>query len=364
MRLYIDGLFYKSSGIGRYYESLTKEFAKRGIKIYTCVYKNLKTDFERDFAGINNIEPIFVDYEKFSIKGFFKQPKILRKLEHDVDLFFYPHINLPYYIPKNTVVTIHDLRPLTHFWDRNEIKRKAFLFYLKRAIKHSAKIITVSNTVANTLKQTFKWLNKYIEVIYEFVDDKFIVGHNQDEPIFNKPYILFVGNRKKHKNIELLINAFFRVKNDIPHYLIIAGSKEKDYDHVDTLLEKLGLKDRVIEFLQPSDKTITNLYTFADLLVFPSLFEGFGLPPLEAVSLGCPVILSDIPVLREIFGESGLYFNPYSVDSLAEAILKVIYDRNLREELLKKQQERSRIFNKDRIIDKYIELFDKIRLKG
>ena len=105
MKLYIDGLFYKKgSGIGRYYESLTKEFAERGIKIYTCVCKNLQTDFEKDFAGINNIEPIFVDYEKFSIKGFFNQ----------------------YYI--NTIVTIHYLRLLTQFWDRNEIKRKAFLY--------------------------------------------------------------------------------------------------------------------------------------------------------------------------------------------------------------------------------------------
>jgi hypothetical protein len=127
--IYLDGLFYKGSGIGRYYESLTKEFAKRGIKIYTCVPNNLINDFEKDFSNIPNIEPIFVDYDKFSVKGFFKQSEILKKIEKEVTLFFYPHVNLPYYIPKNTVITIHDLRPLTQFWDRNEIKRKVFIFF-------------------------------------------------------------------------------------------------------------------------------------------------------------------------------------------------------------------------------------------
>lgn len=279
MRVYIDGLFYKGSGIGRYYESLTKEFAKRGIKIYTCVYKNLQSDFEKDFAGINNIEPIFVDYEKFSIKGFLRQSKILKKLENEVDLFFYPHINLPYYIPKNTIVTIHDLIPLTRFWDRNKIKRAIFLFYLKRAVQNSAQIITISNTVANELKRIFKWLNKDIKVIYEFVDDKFIQDCQLNKPIIKEPYLLFIGNRKRHKNLEILIKAFLKIQNKIPHYLVVVGAKEKNKDNINILVEKLNLKDRVIELISPSDETIINLYTFADLFIFPSLFEGFGLPP-------------------------------------------------------------------------------------
>jgi len=88
MKLYLDGLLYKSAGIGRYYESLTKEFAKRGIKIYTCVPNTLRNDFEKDFSNIPNIEPIFVDFEKFSLKGFFTQSRILKQLKEEVDLFF------------------------------------------------------------------------------------------------------------------------------------------------------------------------------------------------------------------------------------------------------------------------------------
>jgi glycosyltransferase involved in cell wall biosynthesis len=360
MNIYIDGLFYKGSGIGRYYESLTKEFAKRGIKIYTCVPNNLRNDFEKDFSNIPNIEPIFVYYEKFSLKGFFKQSEILKKFEKELTLFFYPHVNLPYYIPKNVVITIHDLRPLTKFWDRNEIKRKIFIFYLKRALKHSTKIIAVSNTVAKELKQNFKGTDKKIEIIYEFIDDKFINQNQSRHRIFDYPYILFIGNRKKYKNLSLLIKAFAIIKEKIPYYLVIVGDKEKERDEVDILVENLNIQERVIQFIKPSDEVIISLYKFADLFVFPSLFEGFGLPPLEAVSLGCPVILSDIPVLREVFGEAGFYFNPYSEEDLARAILTVISDEKLRSELLEKQKERLKMFDKNKIIEQYISLFERI----
>jgi len=362
MKLYIDGLFYKGAGIGRCYESLTKEFAKRGVKIFTCVPKKLLNDFEKDFDNQKNIEPIYVDYEKFSLKGFFKQSEVLRKIAKKVTLFFYPHVNLPYYIPKNTVITIHDLRPLTQFWDRNEIKRKVFIFYLKRALKYSTKIIAVSNAVAKELKQNFKGLDKDIEVIYRFIDDKFTNYNKQNKRIIDKPYLLFIGNRKKHKNLELLIKAFTKIKDKIPHFLIIAGTKDKDAreDEIDMLIKKFNIRNRVIQLIKPDDATIINLYSFADLFVFPSLIEGFGLPPLEAVSLGCPVILSDIPILREIFGESGLYFNPYSEEDLAKAILKVISDSEFKIGLLEKQKERLKIFDKNKIIDQYISLFERI----
>lgn len=175
-----------------------------------------------------------------------------------------------------------------------------------------------------------------------------------------KPYILFIGNRKKHKNLTLLVKAFARIVHKLQHYLVIAGTKENYIDEVDVLIKELKLSDRVIEFNTPSDDIVISLYQYADLFVFPSLFEGFGLPPLEAVTVGCPVILSDIPVLREVFDNAGYYFNPYSEKDLAEKILFILTNRNIRAKLLKKQKERIKVFDKDKIIDKYIELFDNI----
>jgi glycosyltransferase involved in cell wall biosynthesis len=226
-------------------------------------------------------------------------------------------------------------------------------------LKYSTKIITISNTVANELRRNFKSINQKIEIIYEFVDDKFVKQKQTYDRIVDKPYLLFVGNRKRHKNLSLLLKAFALIKEKIPHYLVIAGSKDREKDEVDILVENLNIQERVIQLIKPSDEVIISLYKFSDLFVFPSLFEGFGLPPLEAVSLGCPVILSDIPILREIFGEAGFYFNPYSEEDLAEAILKVISDEKFKIGLLEKQKERLKMFDKEKIIDQYISLFER-----
>lgn len=362
MNLYVDGLFYKGSGIGRYYESLVKEFAKRGINVYTCVPKRLKNDFEKDFKDVmQNIKPIFVDYEKFSIKGFINQSLILKRLEKEVDLFFYPHINLPFYTPKNTIVTIHDLIPLTEFWDRSELKRKVFIFYLKRAIRKAKGIITISHSVAGELKNKFD-INKKLEVIYEFINDKFFNYEKNRKPIIEGDYILYVGNRKKHKNLKNLILAFNKIRHKIGVKLVIAGSRDSISmeDDVDLLKKELKLENEVVEILSPSDEVLINLYQNAKLFVFPSLLEGFGLPPLEAIALDCPVIASNIPVLREILGDKIACFNPYDVDDIADKIYKALTYDNLRLELLKEGKERLRRYNKDVIINQYLEYFVRI----
>ncbi|MGC8881149.1 MAG: glycosyltransferase family 4 protein [Minisyncoccia bacterium] len=365
MKLYIDGLFYKCGGIGRYYESLIKEFAKKGIKIYTSVPKNLKNNFEKDFSKVSqNIEPIFVDYRKFFIKGFLKQSSVLKKLEKDVDLFFYPHINLPLYIPKNMIVTIHDLIPFTEFWDRGKIKKTIFSFYLNRAIKKSKKIITISNTVASELKKKFGLESHKMKVIYRFVDDKFTNYGHLEKPIIQEEYILFIGNRKKHKNLRNLILAYNKIKEIIKVKLVIAGSKEKNKDEIDEIIESLNLKPYVAELISPSDEVIINLYRHAKLFVFPSLFEGFGLPPLEALSLGCPVIASNIPVLKEILGEDVACFNPYDIKDMAEKLLNAITDEGYRSSLLKAGKDRLKLFDKNKIIEEYINIFNELLSGG
>ncbi len=361
INFYIDGLFYKGSGIGRYYESLIKELAKKDIEIITCAPKRLKNDFEKDFAGVPNIKPIFVDYEKFSIKGFFNHSKLLKSLEGKVDIFFYPHINLPYYIPKNTIVTIHDLIPLTEWWDRNWIKKRIFKIFFKRAVNYSRGIITISETTKKDILRFYPNIESKIKVIYEFIDEKFYLKIN-DKALVATPYILFVGNRKVHKNIKNLIIAFNNIRNKLDIKLVIAGVKDINVqkDEVDLLIKNLNLKNDILEFVSPDDKTLLNLYSNATLFVFPSLYEGFGLPPLEAISCGCPTITSNIPVLKEILGEKIACFNPYSVDDIAEKMLFYLKNKEKREELLLIGEERLKFFNKDKIMDEYLKYFKQI----
>lgn len=360
MALYIDGLFYKGSGIGRYYETLVKELSLNGIKIYTCAPKRLEKDFEKDFSVCENIEPIFVEYEKFSIRGFVKQSKIIKSLEKSVDIFFFPHINLPLYIPQNAIVTIHDLIPFTKWWDRSWLKKSTFKFYLTRALNKSRLIITVSNTTMNdilNLKFNPKTSSK-VKTIYNYIDDKFFQRVNTC-PKINSPYILFLGNRKKHKNLNILIKAFQLINDKLPYKLVVAGAKDTAFN--DSLQKNQAyLEGDIIEFINPSDEEILSLYSHADLFVFPSFYEGFGYPPLESVAMGCPSLVSDIPVMKEVFGDSGVYFNPYDEKELAEKILQILANKSYKNEILKKQSERLKLFNKKKIITEYINTFEQV----
>ena len=361
--IYIDGLFYKGSGIGRYYESLLKEFSLKGIKIYTCIPVRLKDSFEKDFKDFKGIEAIYVDYSKYSLKGFIKQSYILKNLENKVDLFFYPHINLPYYIPKNTIVTVLDLTPFTKFWDRSLIKKKYYKFLFRRAICYCKGIVTISKATKKALLNFDKTVESKVDIIYEFIDDKFIEALNVSEKrLLYEDYILFIGNRKKHKNLERLILAYNEIKKKINCKLVIAGNKDINNDRkdeIDLLIKKINLENDIVEIISPDDETIINLYRNAKLFVFPSLCEGFGLPPLEAMSLGCPVIASDLPVLREVCGDAGLYFNPYSENDLSDKMLKILNDEALIKIMKEKGLDRVNFFDKEKIIKQYIEVLTK-----
>jgi len=360
-KIYIDGLFYKGAGIGRYYESLLKGLVQKGMKIYTCVPVELRKDFEQDFKQYSkNIIPIYVNYKKFSLKGFWEQGKILKNLEEEISVFHFPHINLPFYVPKNLVVTIHDLCPFTKFWDRSYFKRKIFEWHFKRAIKKAKRIIAISESSKKEIGSICPTCNAKIKVIYEFVDEKFlrIKDYHNKERLIKDEYILFVGSRKKHKNLSCLILAFSQVKNKFPNLkLVIAGKKDSEIDEVNLLKNKLDLEEKIIEIISPSDEEIINLYKHAKLFIFPSLYEGFGLPPLEAIACSCLVITSNIPALKEILGENIACFNPYSVDNIADKIINVLVSERKRKALLEEGKKRLKLYSKDKIINQYIELF-------
>ena len=368
--IYIDGLFFKGSGIARYYESLVKEMSLKDMIIYTCVPIWLKDDFEENFKNYNNINAIYVNYSKYSLKGFVMQSAILRKLEKKVDLFFYPHINLPMYIPKNTIITVHDLRPFTKFWDRNVFKKKYYKFIFERAIKQCKGIIVISEATKKDLIKFDKTVESKIKVIYEFIDDKFIKsdmsGNFQSKPLIYGDYILFIGNRKKHKNLERLIYAFNKIKNQLKYKLVIAGSKDKNNglkDGIDLLIQKLGLRNEIIELISPDDETIINLYKNAQLFMFPSLYEGFGLPPLEAMACGCPVAVSDLPVLKEVCGDAAIYFNSESEEDMAAKIINICEDKELKQSLVSKGKERLKFFDKNNIIEEYLKYFKSLNFE-
>ena len=141
---------------------------------------------------------------------------------------------------------------------------------------------------------------------------------------------------------------------------VIAGKKDNEIDEIDLLKNRLNLKEKIIEAISPGDEEIINLYKYAKAFIFPSLYEGFGLPSLEAMAIEIPVLASDIPVLKEICGNAAYFFNPYDVEDMAKAICKVVTDESLRRSLIEKGKERVKFFDSESAIDQHVKLYKEL----
>jgi len=151
---------------------------------------------------------------------------------------------------------------------------------------------------------------------------------------------------EKRKNIPTLIKAFYESKRRrTNHKLVIVGKKGWKYDDIFETIDALNLKNEVIFTGYVPKEDLVKFYNTADLFVYPSVYEGFGLPPLEAMACGCPVITSNISSLPEVVGNAGITVNPYDVEELVEAMYRVLNDEDLRKELSKKGLERSKLFS-------------------
>jgi len=357
MTVYVDGLFYKGSGIGRYYESLVSGLSKRGINIVTAVPERLKDDFLRQFSANTKVEPIFVPYEKFALKSFTSQSNLLRSLENKVDWFLYPHINLPIFVPKNTIVTVHDLIPLTAYWDGSKAKASFFRSLVSRAVRKAYRIVAVSETTKSQLVTMFPRSKDKTVVIYESYEERLgRIASTLDKRSVDGNYFLYVGNRKRHKNLGRVIEALSKIDGKNIKF-VIAGQKDvAGPDEIETQVKDLNLENRVLFFVNPSDEVLASLYKGARFLIQPSLIEGFGLPPLEALSLGTPVLLSDIPIFREIYEDAAEYFDPLSVEDIAEKMQKWVSVKNRPPVDGVKLSRVMAKFNREKILDQYMGL--------
>lgn len=363
MTIYVDGLFFSIGGIGRYYESLLKELSKRQIEIITSVPIRQKYRFVKNLPRSPYVKPYFVNYERFSLRALILHTRLLRFLEEKIEVFFFPHVTTSLYLPQRSVVTLHDLRCVTSFWDRGKVKKFVMKNLSRKIVSRARKVVCVSKTVKDELVKLSPKLKDRIEVIYEFVDEKFSMPMRKPRQLVPKPYLLYVGERKKHKNLLNLIIAFKSLMNKIPHCLVIAGKKEGKRDELQRALEGSEIRNRVFEFVAPDDEIIADLYVNADLFVFPSLYEGFGLPPLEAIASGCPTVVSDIPVMREILGDAGIFFSPYVTSEIEHAIFSILSNKDYRNMVISRQRSRLELFDKDKIIDQYLGVFDDVRSK-
>jgi alpha-1,3-rhamnosyl/mannosyltransferase len=361
MSIYLDGMFYRCSGVGRVYENLLAAFATEPDvgEIHTIVPAVHKERFLEQFSH-PKIVPTFVGYGPMGVGDLVHKSLVLRSLRKEVGLYFYPGHNVPLSAPGRYIVSVNDVTVFSPRFELPSWRKAGFHWLVSRAVHGSEAVVTISETAKGDLVREFGLPPGKIRVIYPWVKEIFFAAP-KNEPLpassQEKEFILYVGLRIAHKNVEGVIRAFLLLLEDFPKLkLVIAGSRYSTPDMVDRWKGDTRLMGRLIEIPDPSDDDIARLFGGAKAFVFPSFAEGFGLPPLEAMASGVPVVCSDIPVFREVYGDAVHYVDPNRAESIAEGVREVLTDDGLSARFALHGRARAELYRRDRSFNAYLDL--------
>nr|WP_319538761.1 glycosyltransferase family 1 protein [uncultured Methanospirillum sp.] len=270
-------------------------------------------------------------------------------------------------IGQNYIVTIHDLIPILYPQYVGSIFSIQAKLYYPYMLKRASKIITVSNHTKDDILKIYKIPDQKIEVVYSGVSNHFNPSSPEEKKRIkqkynlNHPFILFVGAIEPKKNIELLIKAYYICQKSNPYFdLVIAGKKAWKFETVFKLIQSLNLskKIHILNFVPYED--LPALYSSAEVFVFPSRYEGFGFPPLEAMKCGTPVITSNVSSLPEIMGKEGLMINPNDYEQLSELILKLLSDPEFHNQYSLYSLDRAKKFSWKKTASKTLEVYNSV----
>lgn len=340
-----------TSGIPQYVRHLTKELIKQKKPDYEYLFfVNSFRSYKSEMPELNGFQKINfgISNRILTLSTFlFSFPKIDKLVKADV--FYSFHFDNLSLLNKNSrILTIHDLSFLyfPHFFN---LKRNVWHHFqnVEKQIKEAGKIITVSHFSKETILEKFKIKEEKVEVVYPGVSSFFRKINKDDEGLknfireknINYPFILNVSTIEPRKNHLGLIKAFKMLKtkktfSDLK--LIIVGGKGWKYKEIFKYVEKNDLKDDVIFWGEAKNEELLYLYNLASLFVYPSFFEGFGFPPLEAQAIGVPVLSSSRTSLKEVLGDGALFFDPFKIYEIEEALEVGMLNTSLREELIEK----------------------------
>ncbi|EKD58504.1 MAG: glycosyl transferase, group 1 [uncultured bacterium] len=370
MQIGIDARFYGSigKGLGRYTQKLIQHLEQIDNENQYVIFLR-KENFD-DYQSYNkNFKKVLADYKWYSFSEQIFFPLLLHK--NKLDLVHFPHFNVPILYFGNFVLTIHDLI-LTHFPTLHStmlnpifywIKYLAYKFAISSAVRRSQKILTVSEFTKNDLSNKYPESKNKIIVTYEACDDLCHVAKNSSNQVLEKygiikQYILYVGNAYPHKNLERLIESFELISSRFPDLRLALVGKE---DFFYARLKKMVIEKNIanVQFLGfVSDQDLDVLYRFAEAYVFPSLYEGFGLPPLEAMAKGTAVVSSDHPCMREVLGSAAFYCDARNAGNFADGIMNILENQDLKQELTQRGYEQIKRYSWDRMAKETLRVYE------
>ncbi len=358
MRIAIDARAYSWAGVGRYTRNLLKQLANLPSEHEFVVLagERDRTRLREDIGGkgSDRFKVMAVDASYYSWREQTRLPLQLMRVE--ADLFHFTHFNVPLFFNRPYVVTIHDVTRFVFPGQTQQglFKQLAYERVFKHAVERARGVMCVSETTRQDLMSLPLRLPSITRTIYEGVDRDFVVVASDEAGrqvckllATADPYLLYVGVWMNHKNLPRLLRAFTRLRERHPRLkLALTGKPKPGYVDVPQMARELGLgRDSVVYLGFVPRRLLPALYAGASCLVLPSLYEGFGLPALEAASSGTPVVASNVSSLPEIMGEAAEFVNPEYEMGMAAGLERVLSDAARREQLMAEGRRRARRFS-------------------
>ena len=367
MRIAIDARKLHDFGIGTYIRNLIRHLARLDDQteyVLLCGREDcsLTDQLGENFRAVPENSPPYSVTEQLRIP--------LRLRRERIDLFHAPHYVLPPLTPCRSIVTIHDCVHLMFpQYLSNRLAHTYALAAFWVATRRSTRILTVSEASKRDILRFFKVPPEKVTVIPNAIDERFRTAPAEEEVVrvreryqLSDRFVLYAGNVKPHKNLERLLDAFFILRregvDDLK--LLIIGAEISKYATLRRAVHRYNLHKHVRFLGFVPDATLAVLYRLADAFVFPSLYEGFGLPPLEAMASGTPVLTSNVSSLPEVVGDAAILVNPYDPRSIADGMRRLLTDATLRHDLKARGLARSHQFSWDRSVSRIREIYGEV----
>ena len=353
----------KHGGIGRYIETLIFELPKQSPNdTFTIICKPDTT-----VPNYENVTILRTSIHWYTVAEQILLPFLIHKLP--IDIMHFPHWNVPLCYRKPYLVTIHDLilqhipayNATTHHKWIYAIKHALYNLVLKNAAKTAKKIITVSNFSKQDIGTILHVAKEKIEVTPLFNS---LPKNTQRNPV-SYPYFLSVGVSYPHKNIDRLIRIFGRIHDSIPHHLVIIGPQGPFSRNLERLiaLQNKKAREKIHVHYHVTNELLAQYYPHTDAFLFPSSYEGFGIPLLEAQAAGALVIANQVTAIPEVAGDGALYTDD-SEKSWEKIIYTVAHNKKIYESIIKKGEENEKKYTMHRLISSTLQIYHQITKKG
>jgi glycosyltransferase involved in cell wall biosynthesis len=367
VRIGIDARKLYDFGIGTYIRNLLKQLARLDTD---TEYVLLCRDADRQALAAlgENFRPVTESAGNYSISEQLRIPLALRR--ERVTLFHAPHYVLPPLVPCRSVVTIHDC---IHLMFPQYLPSRLALRYahmsISMAARRATRILTVSESSKRDILRFVDAPPEKIDVIHNAIDERFAIEPLEEDVVrvrerfqLQDEFVLYAGNVKPHKNLERLIDAFHLVRQrGLDHIkLVMIGDEISRYAVLRRAVHRHQLHKYVRFLGYVPENTLAVMYRLAGVFVFPSLYEGFGLPPLEAMASGTPVVTSNVSSLPEVAGDAALLVDPYDPAAIADGIYDVLVNENTRRTLRQRGLQRAKQFSWEQSVGRVREIYQEV----